>query len=156
MKKIILTMCSLRHCALRMLLLLLCCLPLGVKADKVNMPFMYIEKTNGEIIKIPITDNSPTIWYLNEEDSKGKAISYANIVTETETINIPCSEIVRFYTAFEQVEAIDYVDASPEEHPWQVYTLSGLRMASVEDIKTLPRGVYILSNGMKTIKIVNP
>lgn len=155
MKKKILTMCSLQHRALRMLLLLLCCLPLGVMADNRNMPFMYIEKTNGEVIKIPITDNSPTVWYTSKEDSNGKEISYARIVTETETIDIPCSEIVRFYTAFELVDAINHVDASAEEHPWQVYTISGLRMASVEDIKTLPRGVYILSNGMKTIKIVN-
>ena len=155
MKKITLTMRPLWYCTLRMLLLLLCSLPLGVKADKVNTPFMYIEKTNGEVIKIPITDDSPTIWYSNKEDSKGKAISYATIVTSTETHNIPCSEIVRFYAAFEQVEAIDYVDASPGEHPWQVYTISGLRMASVEDMKMLPRGVYILSNGMKTIKFVN-
>ena len=54
------------HRTLRMLLLLIFCLPLGVKADTVKVPFMCIEKTNGEIVKIPITDNAPSVWYSSE------------------------------------------------------------------------------------------
>lgn len=155
MKQIIHYLMSRQQIAL--LLLMLCLLPLGANAEKGDKPFLCILKTNGEVVKVPITEDSPTIYHSTKTLDNGKDVPCADITTSSgETIDIPLSEIVRFYSVIEKVEAIEDINAISEEYPWQVYTLSGMRVATVTDTKMLPRGVYIVSNGMKTLKIVNP
>ena len=75
------------------------------KAQSVNVPFLCIEKTNGEVTKVPITETSPDMWYSSsQKNAAGKHIRYLTVLNGGERMNIPCREIKRLTAKIEKVE----------------------------------------------------
>lgn len=88
-----------------LLLLFLTALSTWGKAQSVNVPFLCIEKTNGEVTKVPITETSPEMWYSSSnKNAAGKHIRYLTVLNGGERMNIPCREIKRLTAKIEKVE----------------------------------------------------
>ena len=88
-----------------LLLMVLAALSTWGKAQSVNVPFLCIEKTNGEVTKVPITETSPDMWYSSsQKNAAGKHIRYLTVLNGGERMNIPCREIKRLTAKIEKVE----------------------------------------------------
>lgn len=140
--------------------MLLCAvLPSSLRAEEVNAPFLCIEKTNGEVVKVPITDEYPTIRYtftIQDSETKQQVVHYLRILlAEDEDIWIPRDEIKCLYSSFEDVDAMENMYADAKEQYADIYTVSGLYMGKQNQVKRMPRGVYLMKKGSRTIKIVN-
>ena len=71
-------------------------------AQAEKKPYLCIEKTDGNVIKVPITETSPDLWYSNETDSQGQMVRCLLVVTEDEeSMIIPCIEVKQLTTTFE-------------------------------------------------------
>lgn len=138
------------------LLLLMAFLPECGMAQTVEKPFLCIEKTNGEVFKVPITATSPSIRYEKSENEDGQMVRWLWIGwLPNGLISIPCSEIKRMTTTFESVDAVKAVKMDGNDSPSEVYNVSGIRIGSTADMKSLPKGVYLEKKGNKTAKYLN-
>lgn len=144
---------------LRLLLLLLAAFPLRGAAQKVNLPFVCIEKTNGEVEKVLITDSSPNMCYGTYFDEELDKPVTCLIIKVNDDFNcdiyIPFKDIKRMYSRFEEVDAVAYLKADGITQTADVFNVGGVRVGSVGQLSQLPRGVYLVKKGSKTIKIVN-
>ena len=139
-------------------LLLLAWLPTTVSAQTVKKPFLCIEKTDGSVQKIEIDDEYPKIYGNTEIDSAtGNNINYAKIIYgpnwETENLEIPYTEIKRFYTEFELIDDITGLVKDTEDVT-AVYSSNGVQIGSAERLSEMPKGVYLMKKGKQTNKYV--
>ena len=138
------------------LLLMLAVLPVSVWAQDDSQALVYIEKTDGSVVKVPITEGYPLMEHLY--DRQGSVVIPILVVTSGygEGFSIRQSEIKRIYTGF---ESTGIVSRKAETDPFseKVYSLGGRYVGN--DSKRLdgqPKGVYIVKKGEKYIKIVRP
>lgn len=141
------------------LLALWALLPAGLSAQTVSVPLLCVEKTNGEVVKVQITDSSPNMWYGTYYDEElGRPIP-ALLIREngddSTDISIILKDIKRVYSRFEEYDAVPYLKADGVGPTADVYNVGGVRVGSVGQLSQLPRGVYIVKKGSRTIKIVN-
>ncbi len=88
-----------------LLLLLMATMPAWAKAQSVKVPFLCIEKTNGEVTEIPITDTKPEMWYsTSKNNAAGKHIRYLTVNNGSGTMDIPCREIKRLTATMKKVD----------------------------------------------------
>ena len=137
------------------LLLMLVMLPVSVWAQDDSQAFVYIEKTDGTVVKVPITPGYPLMQHLY--DNKLVPVLTVTYYDQSEkTVNIKQSEIKRLYTGFESTGIVSR-KAEADHLSEKVYSLSGRYVGN--DSKRLegqPKGVYIVKKGEKYIKIVRP
>ena len=137
------------------LLLMLMVLPLSVWAQDNSQAFVYIEKTDGTVVKVPITPGYPLMQHLY--DNKLVPVLTVTYYDQRErSVNIKQSEIKRLYTGFESTGIVSR-NAEADHLSEKVYSLSGRYVGN--DSKRLegqPKGVYIVKKGEKYIKIVRP
>ena len=134
------------------LLLLLAILPLCSMAQAEKKPYLCIEKTDGNVIKVPITETSPDLWYSNETDSQGQMVRCLLVVTEDEEdMIIPCIEVKQLTTTFEEESGVEAITA---EALSDVYTTNGIRVGSSDNLKDMPKGIYMLKRGSRTTKYI--
>ena len=128
-------------------LALLCAvLPASLRAEKVNTPFLCIEKTDGEVIKVEIAGDYPKLTH---------AADNVVLLRQSGSTWIPREDIVRIYTTFEIVDAINAAqDGAGKAAQPKVYNINGQRVPMGSDVKKLPRGVYVINNGGRTYKYV--
>ena len=140
-------------------LLLWVMLPMAVGAQT-KTPFLFIEKTDGSVVKVSFGETYPVI-YTNtwEDESTGKTICLLHITTGedrySDYIEIPCTEVKRFYTEFEISEDIAGVEMKTEEAA-TIYSASGIVVGDEEQLSKMPKGVYLMKKGKKTIKHIKP
>ena len=142
---------------LKLLLLLLAALPARGAAQKVNLPFLCVEKTNGEVVKVQITDSSPTLLYGTGYDEATDKTALCLLIRENEGPDIPIlfKDVKRMYSRFEEVDAVPYLKADGIAQTADVYNVGGVRVGTVGQLSQLPHGVYLVKKGSQTIKIVN-
>ena len=137
------------------LLLMLVMLPVSVWAQDDSQAFVYIEKTDGTVVKVPITPGYPLMQHLY--DNKLVPVLTVTYYDQSEkTVNIKQSEIKRLYTGFESTGIVSR-KAEADHLSEKVYSLSGRYVGN--DSKRLdgqPKGVYIVKKGEKYIKVVRP
>ena len=137
------------------LLLMLMVLPVSVWAQDDSQAFVYIEKTDGTVVKVPITPGYPLMQHLY--DNKLVPVLTVTYYDQSEkTVNIKQSEIKRLYTGFESTGIVSR-RAEADHLSEKVYSLSGRYVGN--DSKRLegqPKGVYIIKKGTNHIKIVKP
>lgn len=137
------------------LLLMLMVLPVSVWAQDDSQAFVYIEKTDGTVVKVPITPGYPLMQHLY--DNKLVPVLTVTYYDQSEkTVNIKQSEIKRLYTGFESTGIVSR-RAEADHLSEKVYSLSGRYVGN--DSKRLegqPKGVYIVKKGEKYIKVVRP
>ena len=132
------------------LLLLLAILPLCSMAQAEKKPYLCIEKTDGNVIKVPITETAPVLYYANSTDSHGQKVRCLLLVNEGYVYTyIPCREIKQLTTTFEEESGVEAITA---EALSDVYTTSGIRVGSSDNLKDMPKGVYMLKKGSRTTK----
>lgn len=143
---------------LRLLLLLLWLLPAGVWAQDKSQAMLYVEKTNGEVVPVPITEGYPQLslgWdYSGPEVKPGLQITRSK--RSGDYITIRSSEIRRLYTGFEAT-GIREIRSGIDTLSEGVYTLNGTYVGS--DSRALdnqPKGVYIIKKNGKYQKVVRP
>lgn len=137
------------------LLLLMVLLPECGMAQMVEKPFLCIEKTNGEVVKLPITETSPYLWYERSANDDGQMVRWLWAYSFGEFVSIPCIEVKKMTTIFESVDAVEGVKKDGGDSPSGVYNMSGIRIGCTVDKKSLPKGVYVEKKGNKTIKYLN-
>lgn len=137
------------------LLLLMVLLPECGMAQMVEKPFLCIEKTNGEVVKLPITETSPYLWYVRSANDDGQMVRWLWAYSFGEFVSIPCIEVKKMTTIFESVDAVEGVKRDGGDSPSGVYNVSGIRIGCTVDKKSLPKGVYVEKKGNKTIKYLN-
>lgn len=140
-------------------LLLWVWLPMAVGAQT-KKPFLFIEKTDGSVVKLPIGETYPIIYTNSRDDeSTGRTIGIFFIITGEnqylDNTEIPCAEVKRFYTEFETTEGIAGVEMKTEEAA-SVYSANGQKMGNEEQLSKMPKGVYLMKKGKKTTKHVKP
>jgi hypothetical protein len=136
---------------LKFVALFLALLPLSSRAQQDNQPYLYIEKTNGEIIPEVISGNYPILSYEQVNN-----VNYLSIeLRPGVSIMEPCSEIKKIFTGMGKPTGIETVNTTAEETNDAVYNLRGVRVGQ-NTSSTLPKGVYVVKKGSKTIKTVNP
>lgn len=86
-----------------LLLMVLACLPVWGLAQAIDMPFLCIEKTNGEVVKVPITETTPRFGHSKRKNSKGENIRCLMVVYGEKYLYVPCREIKQLTTKFETV-----------------------------------------------------
>lgn len=137
------------------LLLMLMVLPVSVWAQDDSQAFVYIEKTDGTVVKVPITPGYPLMQHLY--DNKLVPVLTVTYYDQSEkTVNIKQSEIKRLYTGFESTGIVSR-KAEADHLSEKVYSLNGRYVGN--DSKRLegqPKGVYIVKKGEKYIKVVRP
>lgn len=137
------------------LLLMLVMLPVSVWAQDDSQAFVYIEKTDGTVVKVPITPGYPLMQHLY--DNKLVPVLTVTYYDQSEkTVNIKQSEIKRLYTGFESTGIVSR-KAEADHLSEKVYSLNGRYVGN--DSKRLegqPKGVYIVKKGEKYIKVVRP
>ena len=88
-----------------LLLLLMAAMSTWAKAQSIDVPFLCIEKTNGEVTEIPITDTKPDMWYsISNNNAAGKHIRYLTVNNGSGTMDIPCREIKRLTATMKKVD----------------------------------------------------
>lgn len=138
------------------LLALLVVMPMCIKAQMVEKPFLCIEKTNGEVIKVLITETKPDLWHIIEENTEGKQENYMLVVAEDqEDMKILCNDIKRLTTKFELVDTSVLGIKSDDDSTSDVYSMNGIRVGSFAHMSSLPKGIYLVKKGSRTIKYVN-
>ncbi len=93
---------------------LLCgALPMRASAQTVNVPLLCVEKTNGEVVKVEITDSSPNMLYgARYNEDEGKVVLYLIIRrNDVADITVDLKDIKRAYSSFEEVDAVRYLKA---------------------------------------------
>ena len=145
----------------RWLLPLLLCvlLPMAVGAQT-KIPYLFIEKTDGSVVKVSFGETYPVIYSSTRDDeSTGRTIGIFSIITGedrySDYIEIPCSEVKRFYTEFEISEGIAGVETKTEESA-TIYSSNGMVVGAEEQLSKMPKGVYLMKKGKKTIKHIKP
>ena len=138
------------------LLLMLMVLPVSVWAQDDLQALVYIEKTDGTVVKVPITQGYPLLQHLY--DRQGDVVVPILVVTpgNGNGFSIRQSEIKRLYTGFESTGIVSR-KAEADHFSEKVYSLDGRYVGN--DRKRLdgqPKGVYIVKKGEKYIKIVRP
>ncbi len=123
-------------------------LPLSARGQKTEQAFLYVEKIDGEIVKVPVTDDSPNFAWNQDEDSNMLLIIQPK---GSQDIALRASQIKQMYTKIELVDAIQAV-VDPAANG--VYTLSGLYLGKHRSADVLPKGVYMIKQGTKTTKFV--
>lgn len=86
-----------------LLLMVLAVVPAWGLAQSVEMPFLCIEMTNGEVVKVPITETTPRFGHSTRKNSKGEDIRCLMVIYGNNQLNIPCRQIKRLTTKFENV-----------------------------------------------------
>ncbi|MBQ9284813.1 MAG: hypothetical protein IJ209_00800 [Bacteroidaceae bacterium] len=132
-------------------------MPTALRAQTVNVPFLCIEKTNGEVVKVQITDSSPDMFHGTYYDEEaGKVVPCLMIgKPQGPYITIALKDIKRAYSRFEEYDAVAYLKADGIAQTADVYNVGGVRVGSVGQLSQLPRGVYLVKKGSQTLKIVN-
>ena len=136
--------------------LLLAFLPIGVWAQDEMQALLYIEKTDGTVVKVPITPGYPLLQNLPVWEGEEMIPSLFVTSNEAEHFTIRNSEVKRIYTGFETT-GIVFRKAETDHLIEKVYSLDGRYVGN--DSKRLegqPKGVYIVKKGEKYIKIVRP
>ena len=132
-------------------------LPVAVSAQQTKKPFLCIEKVDGSVEKVPITDNYPTLYTSSDvDDSTGEMFCLLMIVigpnTWVDNIKIPYSKVKRLYTKFEIFDDIAGVEKETDETT-TVYSVSGLQVGHAERLSEMPKGVYLIKKGTITQKL---
>ena len=86
-----------------LLLMVLAVMPTWAKAQSIDVPYLCIEKTNGDVTKVPITETSPKFGHSKQKNSAGKDIRCLMVQYGDNTLYIPCREIKQLTTKFETV-----------------------------------------------------
>ena len=136
--------------------LLLMMLPVGAWAQDDLQALVYIEKTNGSIVKVPITPGYPVLHHLYNLEGD-TLIPVLVVETEKgEVHRIRQSEIKRLYSGFEATGIVSKnVDADHLSE--KVYSLSGRYVGNDRNsLEGQPKGVYIVKKGGKYQKVVKP
>lgn len=137
---------------LKFIALFMALLPLTSRAQQADKPCLCIEKTDGEIISVAVSDNYPNLSYTTIGGANHLSIEFEEGVST----NVPCSEIKQIFTKMCEVTGIETVSSSAaEETKATVYTVSGVQV-NQHPSYSLPKGVYVVKKGNKTIKTVNP
>ena len=88
-----------------LLLLLMAAMSTWAKAQSIDVPFLCVEKTNGEVTEIPITDTKPDMWYsTSKKNAAGKYVRYLTVNNGSGSMYIPCREIKRLTATMKKVE----------------------------------------------------
>jgi hypothetical protein len=143
---------SVRWC----LLLILLALPLGGQAQVEKKAYLCIEKRDGEIVKLPITENSPEVHYImglpdaNGHRDRGLEIRYID-----RSVSLLCDEVKRLTTTIEVTNALEPLNMDEGDATSGIYTLSGVRVRRSGNMNKLPKGIYVIKQGSKIQKQVN-
>ena len=133
--------------------LLLALLPRGVWAQDNSQAMLYVEKTDGSVVKFPIIKDYPRL-VLNPWGKVALDVTYFDQYEQT--LSLITSEIKRMYTGFETTgitEMRSDVDAFSEN----VYSLSGRLVGrDRRALESQPKGVYVVKKGHQYQKIVKP
>ena len=139
----------------KLALLALCLLPAGLSAQTVSVPFLCVEKTDGEVVKVQITDSSPNMWYGTYYDEElGRPIPALLIRgngDDPTDLSILLKDIKRVYSRFEEYDAVPYLKADGVGPTADVYNVGGVRVGSVGQLSQLPRGVYLVKNSCGSV-----
>ena len=137
------------------LLLLMTLMPVKAWAEDNSQAMLYIEKTNGEVVKVPITKGYPQLKHEVGYDM----IPVLNVVYKDKDIRsmkIHQSDIKRLYTAFEATGIVTR-EMDTDNSSEKVYSLSGRIVGSdSRNLNGQPKGVYIIKKGTNHKKIVKP
>lgn len=90
-----------------LLLMLLAAVSTWGKAQTVNVPFLCIEKTNGEEVKVPITETSPKLYCSFSTNSEGQNYRIFMARSTNKTVVVPCLDIKQLTTRKFEVEKGD-------------------------------------------------
>lgn len=135
------------------LLLMLVVLPVSVWAQDDSQALVYIEKTDGTVVKVPITPGYPLMQHLYDSHMVPiLVVTYNN----GQRLKINQSEIKRFYTGFESTGIVSR-EAETDQFSEKVYSLSGRYVGNGRNsLVGQPKGVYIVKKGEKYQKVVRP
>ena len=140
---------SVRWCMLLMLIVL----PVSIWAQDASQAQVYIEKTDGSVVNIPITQGYPLMQHLYDSHMVPiLVVTYNN----GQRLKIKQSEIKRFYTGFESTGIVSR-EAETDQFSEKVYSLSGRYVGNGRNsLVGQPKGVYIVKKGEKYQKVVRP
>ena len=112
--------------SVRRWLLLLLLLPASVCAKDVSQAMLYIEKTDGSVVQIPITTGYPVLrhTFSYEGDKMVPSLDVTYKLQEVQFMIIPHAQIRPFYTGFEtsdivEMESSKYVMQESEGKNWK-------------------------------------
>ena len=142
--------------SVRRWLLLFLLLPVSICAKDVSQAMLYIEKTDGSVMKIPIVTGYPVLRLSYSYDND-VITAYLDITYQDGSVRtILQSEIKRFYTGFE-ASGVEVMQMDEGVEPEQVYTLGGRFVGTGSHVlQGQPKGVYVVKKGAKYVKIVRP
>ena len=144
--------------SVRRWLLLLLLLPVSICAKEVSQAMLYIEKTDGSVVKIPIVAGYPILRHSLSYDND-VIVPYLDITYKEgseRNMYILQSEIKRLYTGFE-ASGVEVMQMDEGVQPEQVYTLGGRYIGTGSQVlQGQPKGVYVVKKGNKYVKIVRP
>ena len=136
--------------------LLLAFLPVGAWAQDDMQALLYIEKTDGTVVKVPITPGYPLLQHMFVWEGEDRIPALSVTCSEAESFTIRQSEVKRIYTGFEATGIV--VRKAETDHLIEkVYSLDGRFVGNdSKHLEGQPKGVYIVKKGEKYIKIVRP
>lgn len=140
------------------LLLMLLLPPERIYAQNNSQAVLNIEKTDGSVVKIPITQGYPLLKH-SYRNNKNKMIPALEVVYgkgSSDSYSIDQSEIKRFYTTFEATGIVEK-KTDAESLTEKVYTLDGKAVGNgSRTLEGQPQGLYIVKKGANYKKIVKP
>jgi hypothetical protein len=103
---------------------------------------LYIEKTDGSVVQIPITTGYPVLrhTFSYEGDKMVPSLDVTYKLQEVQFMIIPHAQIRRFYTGFETSGIVE-MESSGDLLEVEVWTLDG---------KYLGKGARVLEGGKKS------
>ena len=117
---------------------------------------LYIEKTDGTVVKVPITPGYPLLQHMFVWEGEDRIPALSVTCSEAESFTIRQSEVKRIYTGFETT-GIVLRKAETDHLIEKVYSLDGRFVGNdSKSLKGQPKGVYIVKKGEKYIIIVRP
>ena len=138
------------------LLLILLALPLGGHAQVEKKAYLCIEKRDGEIVKLPITENTPEVHYImGLPDANGHRDRCLEIRYTDSSVSLLCDEVKRLTTTIEVTDVVEPLNKDKGDATSGIYSLSGVRVRRSGDMNQLPKGIYVIKQGSKTQKQVN-
>ena len=110
---------------------------------------LYIEKRDGTTIKIPITPGYPQ---LKSEEEGARMVIQKN---KTQFVELVSADIKHIYATIETSGIATMTAEDDSLLPATVYNIDG-SLAGSQNLKQLPKGVYIIKKGKKSTKFVQP
>ena len=113
---------------------------------------LFIEKRDGEIVKLPIIPGYPQL--INKQEG------YQLCIQKNATgdyIIVISADILRIYATLEVSGVSSLTTDDDNLQPATVYAIDGTKIGTDgQNLEQLPQGVYIIKKGKKSTKFVRP